>query len=869
MGHSIALDVKDGKIVRIRPVHFDALQSWESLNPWTIEARGKSFTVSHKSMPAPYCLSYKNTIYGPNRVKYPLKRVDFEPGGDPAKVNAQNRGKSKFKRITWDEATDIIASEIKRLHEKYGPATILCQMDGHGESKNVGGRHGAGQALLLNVGGYTLLNRNPDSWEGWVWGAKHAWGQETVGKMADHTNVWVDALRNTEMILNWGCDAETTPWGGGGIEMNSELAYWTQDAGIENVFVCPDLNYSAAVHAAKWIPILPNTDSAMLAAISNVWINENTYDKDFVENPKYCVGFDKWKDYVMGNEDGVAKTPEWAAPRCGVPAYTIRALARHWAKKVTSEAISNGGSFIRGPYSSEPARMMVYSLAMQGLGNPGVHQLSYIEVGAMGLPGASMPEGMASSMWGMEGLFMFGSRAGASMGTMVDQFIAKPLYSEAILGHHTIDNPLTWYCKDHCTREEQFVKYQYPIEGEKGAVVHAIWMDSPCWCVCWQGGNRHTESLRDPSIEFIFGEHMTLEDDLLYCDIILPVVHKGECDDINADTQTGMFNSLILEKKCAEPMGESKTDYECCCEIAKKLEKYGGIYKDLYNIYTGGETYEQIIKDNYDSLKDGAKALCSWEKLQEQEYFTLPANPDWEAKGFGGFRKFREDPEKNPLETMTGKIEFESQDLKEHFPDDQERPPVAHYLVGAEGWTHNESLEGSRASKYPLLLISNHPRWREHAQTYGAAWLREIPTCKVRGPDGYQYEPVWLHPKTAAARGIKTGDIVKMYNDRGIVLGGAYVTERIIPGAAYQDHGANMDEIVRGQIDRGGSNNMIAPKLGVSKNCTGGMATSGYLVEVEKLSLDEMEQWKKDYPEAFARKYDPDFGLCSDAWMVD
>ena len=78
---------------------------------------------------------------------------------------------------------------------------------------------------------------------------------------------------------------------------------------------------------------------------------------------------------------------------------------------------------------------------------------------------------------------------------------------------------------------------------------------------------------------------------------------------------------------------------------------------------------------------------------------------------------------------------------------------------------------------YPLLMMSNHGRWRVHAQCDDITWTREAPTCKVKGPDGYMYEPVWIHPTDAARDGIKNGDIVKVFNERGIVLGGAYVGE--------------------------------------------------------------------------------------------
>jgi trimethylamine-N-oxide reductase (cytochrome c) len=162
-------------------------------------------------------------------------------------------------------------------------------------------------------------------------------------------------------------------------------------------------------------------------------------------------------------------------------------------------------------------------------------------------------------------------------------------------------------------------------------------------------------------------------------------------------------------------------------------------------------------------------------------------------------------------------------------------------------------------------MVSNHPRWRHHAQCDDVPWLREIPTCKVKGYDGYMYEPLWINPKDASERGISNGDIVKTYNERGIVLGGAYVTERIKPGAVYQDHGTRVD-LITDKIDRGGSINLITPLQTSSKNVWG-MVCSGFLVEIEKLDPSEMEEWRKNYPEAFARKYDPAFGLHFDAWV--
>jgi trimethylamine-N-oxide reductase (cytochrome c) len=127
---------------------------------------------------------------------------------------------------------------------------------------------------------------------------------------------------------------------------------------------------------------------------------------------------------------------------------------------------------------------------------------------------------------------------------------------------------------------------------------------------------------------------------------------------------------------------------------------------------------------------------------------------------------------------------------------------------------------------------------------------------------------LWINPADAKARGIESGDVVKIYNERGTVLGGAYVTERIMPGVVYMDHGARYDPIVPGELDRGGAINTITPHNTTSKNATG-MVVSGFLVEVEKVTMAQMEEWEKKYPEAFKRPYHPASGLRFNGWVEE
>ena len=254
----------------------------------------------------------------------------------------------------------------------------------------------------------------------------------------------------------------------------------------------------------------------------------------------------------------------------------------------------------------------------------------------------------------------------------------------------------------------------------------------------------------------------------------------------------------------------------------------------------------------------GAAEFINYDKFRKQGYFIPPAHPDWKKPKTISKKTmprsymldFYENPEKNPLKTPSGKIEFYSQYLARNFPGDRERPPVPHWIPYGE--THQESLFHPRAKIYPLLCISNHGRWRVHANLDDIDWFHEARTGKVKGPDGYLYEPLWVNPIDAKQRGIKDGDIVKAFNERGGVLFGAYVTERIMPGVVSADHGARYDPIIPGELDRGGAMNTLTPRPTVSKNATG-MVCAGYLVNVERINLDELQ---KKYPEAFNKPYD-------------
>ncbi len=661
---------------------------------------------------------------------------------------------------------------------------------------------------------------------------------DPVGKQAHTENLFKDIAENGDCVIMWGGDPETTPWGWGGM-MPGRIESFFTEAGIKQIFISPDLNYAGAAHADKWIPVLPNTDAALQCAIAYVWMDEGLYDREWVE--AHSVGFDWFEHYILGNEDGVPKTPAWAAPICGVPARQIKALARYWAKHSVSIGHCAGGGLIRAAYSSEPARLEVCLLTMQSLGKPGAGQINFMDLGLFGIDDI-YPLPRSECQPDMNSVYH-----GWAMLTEPVNFIPKTLIPQAIM------NPPVHWSGGHVIAgmpaEDQFIEWDFPQPG--CGEIHMIWTDSPCWQTCWNGGNEMQRALRHPNLEFVLAQHPWLENDCLFADIILPTTTKLEVNDISADLFSGQYNMILHEEQAVPHVGDSLSDWEAVGEVAKKL--------GLYDQYAEG-TEDELIKKGF--TNSGCQDMISYEEWMEKGYFVVPTAKDWENDRYH-FSDWYKDAECERLSTPTGKIEFYSTGLAEHYPDDVERPPVPHFVPYGE--SHQESLLHPRSKEFPFLLITNHPRWRVHANNDDNTWCREIETCKVVGPDGYAYEPLWINPQDAVRLNMHDGDIVRMFNDRGAVLGGVRLSERVIPGALYQDHGARVDNIVVGEFDRAGANNLICPSNTTSKNCPGEV-TNSFLVNVEKVDVFALAA---QYPEAFSKKYDPATGQIAEAVIIE
>jgi len=851
-GGVVVVTVRDGKIVRVRPLYLRD----DDAPSWKIKVGDRVFTPPRRSNVTQFTLSIRRRVYASNRVLYPMLREDFDP--DRKDRRTENRGKSKYVRISWKEATEIFAKEVRRIREQYGPAAIAVMMSSHQMWGYLNASYSA-MTRFWSILGYTEVLNNSDSWEGWSWGATHVWGFYWRLGLPDQYDLLDDALKNSEMIVLWSADPDATNSTYAGYD-SVTVRRWLKELGKEIVVIDPFCNYTATRFADKWIAPRPGTDAALAAAIAYVWISEGTYDKEYVE--KRTIGFEKFRDYIMGREDGVPKTPEWAERITGVPAREIRALAREWARKRTMLGFGSRpgmGGAGRAAYGHEWARYMVALQAMQGAGKPGVNWWS-TSTGSPNTPNVpedSNPYGFFFPGYGDGGISGDTGYTGAArilprgfvripvtdrINQPGGQHVLRLLLPEAIMSP-----PVEWRGKGFNTIsiEAQFKKYKYPEDGY--SEIRMFWRYGAAYIGTMTNTNRWVRMYRSPKLEFVVNQNPWFEGEAKFADLILPAATSferwdiGEFSNISGQSLESVqfvnHRIIALSMKAIEPLGESKSDYDIFAMVAKRL--------GFYEKYTeGGMTQLDWVRRFFE--RSDLSKYISWEEFKRRGYFVVPVKKRPVTPALRWFYEGRRRdtigagpagggvmgmPDGTGLGTQSGKIEFESNSLKRFDPNDPERPPVPHYIPSWEG------PDTPLAKKYPLQLMTPHARYSFHTQHDAKeTWIDEIPEHRRRGPDGYFYRVMRINPADAAPRGIRDGDLVKVYNDRGAVICIAEVTERIRPGVVhcYQASAAYDPIGEPGESpDRGGSVNLLTPHRFLSKNANG-MAPSSALVEVER-----------------------------------
>ncbi len=835
-GGPLFVYVKDGRILRTTPINFDH----KDAPSWTMRARGRSLMPRRQATVAPHALAMKSAVYSEKRLLYPMKRVDFDPNGNR---NPHNRGLSGYERISWDEALDIVANEIKRQKQVHGPGAIVIPTCSH----HLWGNVGYYLSALLRFGnliGFTRMAANPDSWEGWYWGALHHWGHsQRIGVAATYGLVQ-DCLQEAELMVFWSSDPESTNGGYTGFE-STQRRLWAKQLGIEFIHIDPHYNPTAQLLGGRWIPIKPTTDPALAMSIMYVWVTEGLYDKDYVA--QRTTGFEEWCRYLLGTDDGVPKTPDWQEAETGVPAKDVRALARLWARKKTYLSAGAAGTGFggagRGATGSQWARCMVMMMGMQGLGKPGINMSSLCGGAPVDyefyFPGYADGGISGELQWNGNAVNNYQRMPHVLTVNPVRQLVPRQQFPEAIL-----EGKATGYLWDGLATELQFAPYSYPMPGYSR--IHMIYKYGGSSFSTLTESSRMVTAYRHQSIECVVNQSIWMEGETQFADILLPACTNFERFDIGEWGAGGGYlqhgfdavnhRVIALQHKCIEPLGESKSDYQIFTEILSRL--------GLGALFTEGCSELDWCKRIFNS-SDVAKHV-SWKEFVNKGYFVVPAEAE-ALRAPVNFRWFADgrtkdiaEPQPLPsqwagdfgkgLQTPSGKLEFIPETLKRSDPTNPERPVVNRYIPAWEGPRMRKLAE-----RFPLQLIATHSRYSFHTHVDGKGSATNDIEDHRALIDGHYYWLLRMSVQDAHARGITDRSLVKVFNDRGKVICAADVSAMIAPGVvkSFEASAEYKKVVVAGEaVEIGGCLNTLTPSRSQIKG-TSSMSPNSCLVEVE------------------------------------
>lgn len=666
------------------------------------------------------------------------------------------RGDGEWEQISWDEAATLFADKLKGVYEKYGPEAVH-RMYGSG-TWNSHINYNVMFRLLNAAGGQLMYYGN------YSFGQLHAANKYHYGEYGESpSNSFEDSIENSKLLVLWGNNPQETRMSGGGAMFTSLAA--SRKEGLKIIVIDPIFSDTAAVLSDQWIPLRPGSDAALVAGIVHVLLENDLHDQKFLD--KYCVGFDEkhmpdgvpknlsYRSYIEGKgADGVEKTPEWAAEITGIPADTIRELALELG--TTSPVNITQGWGLQRQANGEASCRAIYTLAAV--------------LGQIGIPGGGNG--------GRDGYFWPLSE---SLPTLEDDNTTEAQIScfgwlDAVLHGSTMTET-----QDGIRGVEKLstdLKFLVAMGSNMLQSQHADLQAT-------------REILRDESkLEFIVCIDNQFTRSAEMADLVLPDCTQFERWDLVPSEYTGDMTYLLMCEPAVEPLYESMSGYDMCALIADKL----GV-KDKY---TEGRTLQEWTEHLYELSRESIPDLPSFEEFRKKgvhRYYS----PDGLTVSMKDFRK---DPKANKLETPSGLIEIFSKELYEMdktwtFRNKRKGDRIAALPEFIDTW--EGPLEAIAGGDHPIQLIGHHYKGRTHS-TYG-----NLPHSKALHP-----QVVWINTSDAAERGIKHGDMVEIFNDRGRVHIPARVTPRIRPGVASLPQGAWANFNEKKGIDTGGATNTLS-----------------------------------------------------------
>ena len=687
--------------------------------------------------------SIRHRIYNPDRLKTPLKRKE-----------GTERGAGEWEEISWEQALDEIAQKLTELKDEYGNESFYINYG----TGTLGGtvtcswpNASSAMARLLNCWGGYLDHYGTYSTAEISAATPYQYG-------SGMTSNSFDDAKNSKLQVMFGNNPLETRMSGGGQTFVTQQT--KKDSGVRTIVIDPRYSETALDLADEWVPLRPGTDAALVAGMIHVMISEDLHDQAFLDT--YCVGFDEehmpegvppnssYRAYLEGNgSDGIEKTPEWAAQITGVPAATIRRLAREIASAKPC-AITQGWGPQRHANGEWTARA-IFTLANV--------------TGNVGIPGGGT-----------------GAREGAVTVPYLPSFKTKPNPVSTKI------SVFTW--TDAIDHGPEMTALRDGVRGKDR-------LDVPIKFVWQYAGNaltnqhsdinRTVELLKDTTkCELIVVSDIQHTVSARYADYLLPDSSLAEQHDYSPGENAGTMGYGIVSSQAIEPVFDTRPIYWVCSELARRL----GVEQE----FTEGRTQEDWVRETIESSRADFPQMPPYEEFTEMGL--------WRYRGESviPLQDFREDPEANPLQTESGKIEIFSKKLYDmaqewEFPSGltgERLTPLPEYVATWEG------VEEARENEqYPLQMIGHHYKQRTHSSYGNVDWLQEA-----------HHQVVWIHPDDARSRGVSNDDEVEVFNDRGRIRLPARVTMRIAPGVVSVPQGAWYTTDSDG-VDVGGSVNTL------------------------------------------------------------
>ena len=569
-------------------------------------------------------LHYAKTFLCEERLTKPLKRVG-------------ERGDGLFEEITWEEAVDLIAKEMKRTRETYGPSSRYVHY-GWGVEAVLNGNSMAKRLLRLDGGHLNYYNSYSTACTNYT--TPYLYGTQYSGSS-------FDTLEDSKLIILWAHNPAETKF-----DNLMDCLRKAKKNGARIIVVDPRKTPTVKALGAEWIGIKPTTDCALMDAMSYVIWREDLYDHFFVE--ERCLGFDKYFAYLEGKEDGIAKTPAWAAKITGISEECIVELARSYANTKPAALMqgyggqrhSNGEQFTRGGIA---LACLTGNVGISGGWASGAGQCQIVDMPSMPMPENPVKEEISVFTW-----------------------------TDAIL--------------------QGKIKMLFSIAGNALINQHS-------------DINRTKQILEDETMcEFIVCSDLFMTSSAKYADLVLPATSLLEDENLITPWNQGSF--LGVSNQVIPPIGESRFEFEWLREVAEKLDiaeefscghsDYKEWLKQIYEDYRSADmpSYEELKKEGIYRFPNPPKVVAFEAQRKGEKPFdtpsgkveiyspTLEAMDDDRIPSVPGYVEVKEGPgksEKYPLQLIGWHTKGRAHSVGFHNKELQKRYPQILWMNPADG----------------------------------------------------------------------------------------------------------------------------------------------------------------------------------------